>query len=131
MADCRRLHTRLAANMAAAGVNVPAPAPVSWFAPMPHPMLWNAEGPNISTVSEMLEVGSHTGISARRAILGETPAGLQELLVYGLKGLAAYAHHAEALGYNDPKVYAFVQVRVRARACRACVGRWHRHPGGC
>lgn len=27
---------------------------------------------------------------------------------YGLKGLAAYAHHAERLGERDPDVYAFV-----------------------
>ena len=26
--------------------------------------------------------------------LGETLAGLQEMLVYGLKGMAAYTHHA-------------------------------------
>jgi hydroxylamine reductase (hybrid-cluster protein) len=41
--------------------------------------------------------------------LGQTLAGAQELLVYGLKGMAAYAHHAEALGSTDEKVFAFVQ----------------------
>lgn len=57
-----------------------------------------------------LPLASHqTGIPARQAVLGHTLAGLQELVMYGLKGLAAYAHHAEALGRNDPKVYAFVQ----------------------
>ncbi len=45
-------------------------------------------------------------------MLDATLAGLQELLVYGLKGLCAYAHHAEALGHRDPKVYADVQVLV-------------------
>ena len=33
---------------------------------------------------------------------------LQELVMYGLKGLCAYAHHAEALGFTDDAVYAFV-----------------------
>jgi hypothetical protein len=28
--------------------------------------------------------------------------GLHELLTYGLKGVAAYAHHAEMLGKVDP-----------------------------
>lgn len=31
-----------------------------------------------------------------------TLLGLHELLTYGLKGVAAYAHHAEMLGKIDP-----------------------------
>lgn len=38
--------------------------------------------------------------------LGGTPAGLQELIVYGLKGAAAYVDHAEILGKEDAKLYA-------------------------
>jgi hypothetical protein len=34
------------------------------------------------------------GVSLRRESLGATLAGLQEMLVYGLKGMAAYTHHA-------------------------------------
>lgn len=34
------------------------------------------------------------GVAARRESLGETLAGLQEMLMYGLKGMAAYTHHA-------------------------------------
>lgn len=34
--------------------------------------------------------------------------GCREVCRYGLKGLAAYAHHAERLGVRDPEVYAFV-----------------------
>lgn len=30
--------------------------------------------------------------------------GLHELLTYGLKGVAAYAHHAEMLGKVDPNL---------------------------
>ena len=33
---------------------------------------------------------------------------LREFLVYGLKGIAAYTHHAEVLGHNDPKIWAFL-----------------------
>jgi len=33
---------------------------------------------------------------------------LQELLLYGLKGMAAYAEHALVLGHEDDSVYAFI-----------------------
>jgi hydroxylamine reductase len=33
---------------------------------------------------------------------------LRELLVYGIKGLAAYADHARILGQEDPAVYQFI-----------------------
>lgn len=33
---------------------------------------------------------------------------LQELVTYGVKGLAAYAHHAFVLGYTDERVSAFI-----------------------
>lgn len=33
---------------------------------------------------------------------------LSELLLYGLKGIAAYAHHASVLGYKNEKIYDFL-----------------------
>jgi len=33
---------------------------------------------------------------------------LQEILLYGVRGVAAYAYHAALLGQEDPKVYAFI-----------------------
>lgn len=33
---------------------------------------------------------------------------LRSLIVFGLKGVAAYAHHAQILGYEDPGIYAFL-----------------------
>lgn len=47
-------------------------------------------------------------IEKRLQHLGEDLTGLQELLAYGLKGLAAYAHHAYRLGKEDPAIYATV-----------------------
>ncbi len=47
------------------------------------------------------------GIEARKAAQGEDVTGLQELLTYGLKGMAAYADHAQILGQEDESVYAF------------------------
>jgi len=46
------------------------------------------------------------GIEARKAALGEDVAGLQELILYGLKGAAAYADHAQVLGQEDGEAYA-------------------------
>jgi len=34
---------------------------------------------------------------------------LRELLIYGLKGMAAYSKHADNLGYNDDGLHAFTQ----------------------
>ena len=34
---------------------------------------------------------------------------LRHILLYGIKGVAAYAHHAYILGQKDPEVFAFVQ----------------------
>ena len=38
---------------------------------------------------------------------GADVAGLQELVLYGLKGTAAYADHAHVLGQDDDEVYGF------------------------
>jgi hydroxylamine reductase len=37
----------------------------------------------------------------------EDVRSLRELVVYGLKGIAAYAHHASVLGARDPSIFAF------------------------
>ena len=39
---------------------------------------------------------------------------LRELLIYGLKGMAAYAHHANVLGYRDDDVMAFIEKALLA-----------------
>jgi len=38
----------------------------------------------------------------------EDVRSLRELLIYGLKGIAAYADHAAVLGYNNDDIYSFV-----------------------
>lgn len=62
VADCRRLHNKLAAKVTAAGVAPPAPDAVAWFEPMPHPMLWNVDGPVVASVGDMLEVGKEVSL---------------------------------------------------------------------
>lgn len=39
---------------------------------------------------------------------------LRELLIYGLKGIAAYAHHARNLGYEKKEVYRFMHSALAA-----------------
>ena len=44
-------------------------------------------------------------------VCGKNPdiQSLQDILLYGLKGMAAYAHHARRLGMSDEKVSAFIE----------------------
>ena len=43
----------------------------------------------------------------------EDVRSLRALTLYGLKGMAAYMDHAEALGYSEPKLHAFMQKALR------------------
>ncbi len=42
----------------------------------------------------------------RKALLGEDILSLEEIIIYGLKGAAAYYDHARILGYEDNKIIA-------------------------
>jgi len=54
----------------------------------------------------LIDQGKAVGIADRRVTLGEDVAGLQELILYGAKGAASYADHAQVLGHEDPAIYA-------------------------
>ncbi len=60
------------------------------------------------TLEGMVSQAAAFGIQPRIVSLGQDVSGLQELLLYGLKGLAAYADHAMILGKESDEVYAFV-----------------------
>ncbi len=64
---------------------------------------WEPAGSLEGLVSQAEDIG----IAKRRDTLGDDIAGLQELLICGLKGMAAYADHAQILGSEDDEVYAF------------------------
>jgi hydroxylamine reductase len=66
-----------------------------------------AEG-NGNAVSALVRQGEEVNIPKSIETHGDTLAGLGELLVYGLKGLAAYTDHAQILGREDDEVYGFV-----------------------
>ncbi len=59
-------------------------------------------------IAGLVAQGLEIGIPARKQKLGDDITGLQELLTYGLKGVAAYAYHARILGQEDDAVYAFI-----------------------
>lgn len=56
---------------------------------------------------QMLQQAEEISIAKRLEALGADVAGLQELILYGLKGMAAYGDHAMILGVEDDTVYAF------------------------
>ena len=59
------------------------------------------------SLADLVDQGEGVSVSARKARLGDDVAGLEDLLMYGLKGMAAYAYHAQLLGFEDEDVYAF------------------------
>jgi hydroxylamine reductase len=63
---------------------------------------------NLDNLDVLVETGALVGVQDKINKLGPDVAGLQELIVYGLKGLAAYADHAQILGKEDDTIYAFI-----------------------
>jgi hydroxylamine reductase len=57
-------------------------------------------------VDALVAQADQVGIRSRQEKYGEDVAGLQELILYGLKGAAAYADHAQVLGVENDEVYA-------------------------
>ncbi len=55
----------------------------------------------------LIKQGEAVGVESRKNTLGDDITGLQELILYGLKGMAAYADHAYILGKEDDSVFAF------------------------
>jgi hydroxylamine reductase len=60
----------------------------------------------------LVKQGASVGLRDRMVRQGQTVTGLQELLLYGVKGTAAYAHHAMILGRESDEVYAFFHEAV-------------------
>jgi hydroxylamine reductase len=54
---------------------------------------------------EQIVTASRLGIQKAFQDKGEVVTGLEELVLYGLKGAAAYADHALILGVEDPEVF--------------------------
>ena len=66
-----------------------------------------------STLQGMVNQGEAVGIKSDTTIDADI-MGLQHTLLFGIKGVAAYADHARILGQEDEKVYAFIQEGLAA-----------------
>ena len=64
-------------------------------------VVWESEDP-----AEMADKAAKVGVMATT---DENIRSLRELIIYGLKGLAAYVHHANVLGYDKEEVDVFLQ----------------------
>ena len=80
--------------------------------PSPRPSRKRSSHPG-RDLEGLLRQGAAAGIMANRQ-LNPDIRSLQELLVYGLKGTAAYADHAAILGESDEAVYAFFHEALAA-----------------
>jgi len=74
---------------------------------------FNHDSANWTPVSDdaILAKAAFCGVLATE---NEDVRSLRELIVYGVKGMAAYAEHAHNLGYADEKIYAFIQKALAA-----------------
>ncbi|MEN8246010.1 MAG: hydroxylamine reductase [Thermodesulfobacteriota bacterium] len=66
-----------------------------------------------ATQDELVAQGEGVGIKSDPDVNPDI-LSLKELLVYGLKGLAAYADHARILGQTDDSVYTFIYEALAA-----------------
>jgi hydroxylamine reductase len=92
--ECVRLRDGLAAKVQAAGGQVDTSKAAVTFTPA-------------ATREGLVAQGETVGIPTGAGV-NEDIRSLQELLVYGVKGLAAYADHARLLGQEDPMISAFI-----------------------
>ncbi|MBI9085723.1 MAG: hydroxylamine reductase [Desulfobacterales bacterium] len=66
-----------------------------------------------ATLAGLVAQGQAVGVKSDPTVNPDI-LSLRELLVYGLKGLAAYADHARILGQEDDAVYAFIHEAMAA-----------------
>lgn len=59
-----------------------------------------------STMAGLMVQANEAAINRELPRVGEDIIGLRAMLLYGIKGAAAYAYHALMLGYRDEEVYA-------------------------
>ena len=66
---------------------------------------------SVTTREEMLGQASLVGILTTK---DEDVRSLRELITYGIKGMAAYAHHAVNLDREKPEIYSFIYKALAA-----------------
>ncbi len=85
----------------------------------------SALGIKLPEVDELLWSGDRSEYETKGELVGvlreanEDLRSLKELIVYGLKGMAAYLEHAMRLGYSDTSVHAFIQYALATIATKS------------
>jgi hydroxylamine reductase len=69
------------------------------------PAAWQPAADISGLLAQALVVGIKAGIET----VGDDIVGLRSLVLYGLKGVCAYAHHAHVLGQESDEVYAGIE----------------------
>ncbi|MCD5410488.1 MAG: hydroxylamine reductase [Clostridiales bacterium] len=67
-----------------------------------------------ASTSEEFKAKSESNEVSVLATENEDIRSLRELIIYGVKGLSAYTHHAFNLGFEDTKIYDFVHKALSA-----------------
>ena len=62
-----------------------------------------------ATMDEMLQQKAIAAVDHDQATVGADVIGLRMLILYGMKGVCAYSHHARALGFSDDGVDAEIE----------------------
>ncbi len=65
----------------------------------------------VESLEEMQFKASYVGVLSTRDV---NIRSLRQLITYGLKGMAAYIHHASNLGKEDPELYGFIYEALAA-----------------
>ena len=65
-----------------------------------------------ATTAELVRQGEQHGV--QDPTIDADVKSVQEILIYGIKGYAAYADHAYILGYEDDAIYAFTHQALAA-----------------
>ncbi|MGA1869822.1 MAG: hydroxylamine reductase [bacterium] len=91
---CVELRNMLKEKIKAAGGNIAFPEPEANYKPA-------------ASFREMVKQGETVGVKADSDIDPDI-LSLRETLKYGIKGIAAYADHAQILGQEDDAVYSFI-----------------------
>ncbi len=97
---CVELRGALAKKVVAAGGNVDTSEPAAVFVPG-------------ATIEEMIEQGRSVGFKADGTVDPDI-LSLQHTTILGVRGISAYADHAQILGQEDDAVYAFVHEALAA-----------------
>ena len=101
---CSALTERIKSKLEASGSNVHFSDPAAGFKPS-------------ADLAGLIRQGEEVGIASDHEA-AEDIQSLQQVTLYGLKGVAAYAYHAAILGQEDDRVYAFMHEGLSALADR-------------